>query len=115
MSDKMRLFVSQPMNGKTEEEIKHERAHLVRVGTEEVRKEYGDGTEVEVVDSFFEDAPHDASPLWYLGESIKLLGTADVAIFASDWESARGCRIEHQCAIDYELEVIESYSEWEEE
>lgn len=113
MSDKMRLFVSQPMNGKTDDEIKRQRAHLI----DAARNGYEGGviTDFEVVDSYFEDAPCDAGPLWYLGESIKLLGTADVAIFASDWESARGCRIEHQCALDYGLDVIESYSEWEED
>lgn len=36
-------------------------------------------------------------------------------LFASDWEQARGCRIEHQCAEEYEIEVIESYSGWEED
>ena len=39
--------------------------------------------------------------MWSLGESIKLLSTADVAYFLKGWNTARGCRIEYMCANDY--------------
>ena len=54
-----KLFISQPMRDKTDEEIKAERAKIVKAVTER----FG---EVEVIDSFFESAPHDAKPLWFL-------------------------------------------------
>lgn len=63
----MKVFISQPMKDKTDEEIKTERNYLIDC----VKKEYGDN--VEVIDSYFEGAPHDAKPLWFLGESIKNL------------------------------------------
>ena len=44
--------------------------------------------EIEVIDSFFDGEPK--TPLWYLGESIKLLGQADIAYFCKDWEKYRG-------------------------
>lgn len=100
----MKIFISQPMKNKTNEEIKAERNYLINCA----KKEYGDN--VEAIDSFFEDAPHDANPLWYLGESIKKLSEADVAVFSKDWESARGCIIEHKCALEYGVEIMESYS-----
>lgn len=89
------------MNGKSDEEIKKERqdALLQAVAT------YGE--EVELIDSFFESAPHDAKPLWFLGKSLELLSTADIVYFASGWESARGCKIEHECAVAYGLNIIE--------
>ncbi|MCI6068366.1 MAG: hypothetical protein MR707_09135, partial [Galactobacillus timonensis] len=62
---------------------------------------------VQVIDSFFEDAPHDAKPLWFLGKSLELLSTADIAVFAKGWRSARGCMIEHECAVAYGIETIE--------
>ena len=68
------------------------------------------GELVEVIDSFFQNAPHDARPLWYLAKSLELLSTADVAYFAKDWEQYRGCRIENECAIEYGIDVIEDYS-----
>ena len=69
------------------------------------------GEKVEVIDSFFQDAPVDAKPLWYLAKSLELLSTADVAYFAKDWEKYRGCRIENTCAIEYGIDVIEDYRE----
>lgn len=100
----MKVFISQPMKDKTDEEIKTERNCLIDC----VKKEYGDN--VEVIDSYFEGAPHDAKPLWFLGESIKKLAEADVAVFAKNWEKARGCKIEHTCALEYGVEIVESYS-----
>lgn len=97
----MKIFISQPMKGKTNEEIKTERERLIA----KARERYGE--EIEVIDSFFENAPADARPLWFLGKSLELLSTADVAVFAPDWESARGCRVENHCAIMYGIEVLE--------
>lgn len=97
----MKIFISQPMKGKTNEEIKAERERLIA----KAREHYGE--DIEVIDSFFENAPADARPLWFLGKSLELLSTADVAVFAPDWESARGCRVENHCAIMYGIEVLE--------
>lgn len=95
-----KLFISQPMRGKTDEEIKAERAKAVEAASELM------GETVEVIDSFFEKAPADAKPLWFLGKSLELLADADVAYFALGWEDARGCIIEHDCAIAYGIKSI---------
>lgn len=63
--------------------------------------------EIEVIESFFEGAPADATPLWYLGESLKLLGTADFVVFAPGWQDYRGCRIEHDAAVAYGIPIVE--------
>lgn len=97
-----KLFISQPMKGKTNVEIKKEREEAIRCAKEMM------SDEVEVIDSFFENAPAEEKPLWYLGESLKLLSTADVAFFATGWENARGCKIEHTCAQQYGINTIES-------
>lgn len=96
-----KLFISQPMNGKSDDEIKKERQDALLKAVETY------GEEVELIDSFFESAPHDAKPLWFLGKSLELLSTADIVYFASGWESARGCKIEHECAVAYGLNIIE--------
>ena len=70
-----RLFISQPMRDKTDEEILAEREKAVKVAKEMLNED------VEVIDSFFQEAPHDAKPLWYLAKSLELLATADVAFF----------------------------------
>ena len=64
--------------------------------------------DVEVIESFFEKVPNvKTKPLWYLGESIKLLSEADVVSFAPGWENERGCKIEHTCAVEYGIDRIE--------
>lgn len=97
-----KLFISQPMKGKTDDEILAERSNAIQAAKDSVNGE------IEVIDSFFQNAPADASPLWYLGESLKLLATADVAYFAPGWDKARGCKIENICAKEYGIPYIES-------
>ena len=94
-----KLFISQPMKDKTNEEIKEERNEIVKRVTER----FG---EVEVIDSFFENAPHDANPLWFLGKSLELLSTADCAYFAEGWKDYRGCKIEHEAAVNYGIDIV---------
>lgn len=97
-----KLFISQPMKDKTDDEILKEREKAIAAAREYL------GEDVEVIDSFFKDAPHDAKPLWFLGKSIELLSTADVAYFAKGWDNARGCKIEHDCAVSYGINTIEN-------
>ena len=97
-----KLFISQPMQGKSKEEILAERKVAICQAKEAV------GDEVEIIDSYFENAPACNRPLWFLGESLKLLATADIAYFATGWEGARGCKIEHTCAEEYGVRIIET-------
>lgn len=96
-----KLFISQPMRGKTDEEILKERKALIAKAEERT------GEKFEVLATFFEDAPAEASPLWYLGKSLEYLADADLAVFALDWPSARGCRIEHEAAVQYGIATME--------
>ena len=86
----VKVFISQPMADRTDN-----------------IKSLLPGEEIEVIDSFFEGAPHDAKPLWFLGKSLQLLSTADVAYFIDDWDKYRGCRIENFCAHEYGVKVFE--------
>lgn len=96
-----RLFISQPMRDKTDEEIFIEREKAVKVAKKMLRED------VEVIDSFFKEAPHDA-PHWYIvGKTLELLNYADVAFFCTGWEMDTGCRIEHICATEYGVRIIE--------
>ena len=97
-----KLFISQPMRGKSNEEILAIRSDATQAAKDAV------GEEVEVIDSFFENAPVGAKPLWFLGKSLELLATADVAYFARGWSEALGCKIEHLCATEYGIHTIEA-------
>lgn len=98
-----KLFISQPMKDKTDAEILAVREQAIQSAKNLL------GEDVEVIDSFFQDAPHDAKPLWFLAKSLELLATADVVYFTKDWEKYRGCRIENTCAVEYGITVIEDY------
>ena len=97
-----KLFISQPMSDKTDDEIFITREKAI----ESAKQILGD--QIEVIDSFIhDDAPQGVIVgLWYLAKSLELLSTADVAYFAKGWKSARGCRIEKTCAHEYGINTI---------
>ena len=94
-----KLFISQPMRGKTDKEIETSREAAIKLASDLI------GDDVEILDTFFKGADL-SHPLEYLGESIKRLARADVAYFAAGWESARGCKIEHECAVQYGIPCV---------
>ena len=100
----VKVFISQPMVDRTDKQIKDARGAAINN-----LKSLLPGEEIEIVDSFFEGAPHDAKPLWFLGKSLQLLSTANVAYFVDDWDQYRGCRIENFCAREYGIKVIEQH------
>ena len=95
-----KLFISQPMRGKSDEEIIKERELAI------ARAKAVIGKDVEVLETFFDDFKAGAKPLEYLAKSIEFLAQADVAYFAKGWELASGCRIEHECAVEYGILCI---------
>ena len=94
-----KIFSSQPMNGRTDEQVLKDRACLIHWA----KKKIGE----EPLETFFDDFGPAAKPLDYLARSIEFLAKADVAVFAPGWQGARGCRIEHQCAADYGIPIME--------
>lgn len=98
----MKAFISQPMKDKTDAEILEVREKV----SEHIKIMFGEGT--EILDSFFQSAPHDAAPLWFLGESLKLMSKADLVVFCYGWKYTRGCRIEHKCAELYGIPYEEA-------
>ncbi len=94
-----RLFISQPMKGKTDEEIRRTRKDAINTAANMVNDE------VNVIESFSEDFPT-SKPLWFLGKALELLSSADFIFFCDGWQDARGCKIEHECAEAYGIPII---------
>ena len=86
-----KVMISQPMRGKTNEEIKKEREGLI-FAIENTGGEY--------LDSVL-DISEERTPLFYLSKSIEYLDEADVIYFMPGWEKSRGCKIEFECAKAY--------------
>jgi hypothetical protein len=102
-----KAMLSQPMAGKTEEEIIHTRDKAVKALED---KGY------TVVNTFFTDEWYNAKkmtergveniPLCFLAKSLENMSLCHAAYFCEGWENARGCRIEHEAAKAYGLEII---------
>lgn len=95
----MKVMISQPMRGKSIEQIRSERADVVK------RLE---AQGHEILDSLI-NATGDKlnEPLYCLAKSLEIMSQCDGVCFVGDWKHARGCRIEHAVAIEYGLWVLE--------
>jgi len=102
-----KAMLSQPMAGKTEEEIIATRERAIKTLTE---KGY------EIVNTLFTDEWYSKEkmlergvvqiPLCFLAKSLENMSLCHAAYFCKGWENARGCRIEHEAAKAYGLEII---------
>ncbi len=102
-----KAMLSQPMAGKTEEEITATRERAI--AALEARG-------YEVVNTLFTDKWYSKEsmekrgvvniPLCFLAKSLESMSLCHAAYFCKGWEHARGCRIEHEAAKAYGLEII---------
>lgn len=110
----MKVFISIPMNGRTDEEVFAEIKNIKKIFTE-YAKEKLPGEEIEFVNTYVqEQAPNTCvtEALWYLGESIKILSMCDAVIFASGYRDARGCKIEYEVARSYDLKYYKLFTDY---
>jgi hypothetical protein len=102
------FFISQPMAAKTDVEIAAERTMI----KERIKREINPAAifinsvlDREKMKKEIKDKKVKSESLYYLAKSLKLLSTADMAVFATGWEDTRGCRIEEMAARQYEIDV----------
>lgn len=95
----MKVFISQPMLNKPNEYILEKRKKILEL----VKKQYPNA-KIKLV-GFFKNCHHEKNPLWYLARSLKVMSTCDLVVFAQGYNLARGCRIEHKCALSYGLNM----------
>lgn len=95
----MKVMISQPMRGKTEEQIREERKAII---------EKFNNMHIEVIDTIFtEEPPKDCNvAVYYLGKSISAMKDIDAIYMDDGWREARGCRIEHQVAREYGIKIL---------
>ena len=102
-----RAMISQPMAGKTDEEIKATREKAIAA-----LKEKG----YEIVNTLFTDEWYSNKamkergvvqiPLCFLAKSLENMSLCHAVYFCKGWVNARGCRIEHDAAVAYGLDII---------
>lgn len=102
-----KAMLSQPMAGKTEQEIVETRERAIAA-----LKAQG----YEIVNTLFTDEWYSDTamqergvvqiPLCFLAKSLENMSLCHAAYFCKGWELARGCRIEHEAAKAYGLTII---------
>ncbi len=102
-----KAMLSQPMNGLTDDEIVAVRNRAVK---------YLEENGFEVVNTLFTDTWYSDNsmkergvvqiPLCFLARSLENMSLCHTAYFCKGWENARGCRIEHEAAKAYGLEIL---------
>ena len=103
----MKAMLSQPMNGKTDEEI---------IATREKAIKNLEAAGYEVVNTLFTDEWYNSEnmkargvvqiPLCFLAKSLENMSLCHAVYFCKGWENARGCKIEHDAAVSYGLDII---------
>lgn len=102
-----KAMICQPMAGKTEQEIVEVRERAIAVL---------EAKGFEIVNTLFTDDWYSDQvmkargvvqiPLCFLAKSLENMSLCHAAYFCKGWEKARGCRIEHEAAKAYGLEII---------
>lgn len=102
-----KAMLSQPMAGRNDQEITETRERAIsaleKQGFEVVNTLFAD-------DWYRKDSMASRGvvqvPLCFLAKSLENMSLCHAAYFCKGWEQARGCRIEHEAAKAYGLEII---------
>lgn len=102
-----KVMLSQPMNGKTNEEIVETKERAIKTLEE---KGY------EVINTYFADEYYNEenikargfknTPIYFLSKSLGSMAMCDAMYFCKGWENAKGCRVEHEVAKEYGMEIM---------
>lgn len=103
----MKAMLSQPMAGKSEEEIRATREKAIKALE---KRNY------EIVNTLFTDEWYSSDkmkergvvqiPLCFLAKSLENMSLCHAVYFCKGWEQARGCQIEHDAAVAYGLTIL---------
>lgn len=104
---KRKVMISQPMAEMEEAEI---------IATREKAIKNLEGMGYEVVNTLFTDEWYDREnmekrgvvqvPLCFLAKSLENMSLCHAVYFCKGWEYARGCRLEHEAAKAYGLQIM---------
>ena len=98
----MKVMISLPMNGRSNEEIK--------ARMQQLRDEFAK-LHIEVVDSFITDEFEGESihpGIYYLGRTLtQFMHNVDAVYFDEGWIEARGCRIENAVCQEYGIKRLD--------
>lgn len=98
----MKVFISQPMRGRSEEAIERERSLIL----DSLPSLLGESDILEIP-KLSKLVSASNKPLCCLGMSMQDLSNADLVVFAPGWRDARGCILEHAACLLYRIPYVE--------
>ena len=107
------IFISQPMTGKSEEEILATRQKEI----DKIHQLFdADGVEINIIASYIDDATRKHFQkytsddinwdIFWLSQSLERLAMADMIWLCDGWEYSNGCNIELECATRYGVGIM---------
>lgn len=104
---KQKAMLSQPMAGFTDEQI---------VSTRNAAVKHLEEAGYEIINTLFTDEWYSQQsmkergvvqiPLCFLAKSLENMSLCHTVYFCKGWEKARGCKIEHDAAVAYGLNIV---------
>ena len=107
------IFISQPMTGKSEEEILATRQKEI----DKIHQLFDtDGVEINIIAGYIDDATrkhfkeHVSDDInwdiFWLSQSLERLAMADMIWLCDGWEYSKGCNVELECAMQYGISIV---------
>lgn len=103
-----KAMISQPMGGLTDEEIVATRDRAICA----IRAKGYLFENTLFTDEWYEEESARVPwfiiqrPLFFLAKSLEAMSRCNAVYFCKGWEKARGCKIEHDAAVAYGLDII---------
>ena len=98
----MNVFISQPMVGLTNDELKKYRSKVLNM----IQRRYPTEKIRFITNPLIANSPYDDSLIiWYLGKSLECIASANLVFFSKDWESDYICSLQHAICRYYNIPI----------
>ena len=107
-SKKFNVFLCLPMSGRTEEDILKEIDEMKKASINYFQDKHPDCDIVYMTNYVSEAEEESNNPVFLLGRGImNLMSQCDVCLFSKNWKDSRGCKIEHDIAEAYNIDIMD--------
>lgn len=107
-SKKFKVFLCLPMSGRTEEDILNEMGEMTEASIHYFQDKHPDCEIVYMTNYVSESEEESDNPVYLLGRGImEKMSQADVCLFSKNWKDSKGCKIEHDIAEAYNIDIMD--------
>lgn len=107
-SKKFKVFLCLPMSGRTEEDILKEINEMKEASIHYFQDKHPDCEIVYIANYRPESEEESNNPVFLLGRGIMtLMAQANVCLFSKNWKDSKGCKIEHDIAETYKIDIMD--------